>query len=518
MADLPALRQQRLILLASPAAQLVMLIMLGVLLRLIWASNTHFIYEDAFITFRFAHNLAAGRGFVHNLGERVYGTTTPLLTLLLAGWQMAFPGHIIVGTQLLGFASAIMTQAILWDGLGRAGITDARRWLALALLVIPNKLWVRDMGGMETPLVIALMIATGWAVLRGWPIRAGALAGLLLWTRIDAVFWVMAMSMVLGLAERRLPWQFTVAAGMTYLPWVLFATFYFGSPIPHTIIAKELSYTVTNFQPLSHHLSVAWNFLAPFYIPPEWGRFWQIGLATLTSLCAAWGAVQLRRIAVLNVLTVFWVIEITRVTITRATFEGRYLIPLLVITLILAGLGLGALWKSLSRVGPLWRWGGALGLALVLAVSLGISYREAEFYRRSQSYRNEASLKAMGVWLNQNTPANATVLLEPLGYVGYYADRHMIDVVGLVTPQIIELKRQGIQDELQFIQHLQPDYVVVHCDDVLLWNGPDRPALDFSHRYSKVNVFNPLHFDPYAPAAAFDARAACYELWGRSTG
>jgi len=34
--------------------------------------------DDAYITFRYAQNLAAGLGFVYNAGERVLGTTTPL--------------------------------------------------------------------------------------------------------------------------------------------------------------------------------------------------------------------------------------------------------------------------------------------------------------------------------------------------------------------------------------------------------------------------------------------------------
>ena len=46
------------------------------------------IYDDAFITFRYARNLAEGLGLVYNPGaewEPVLGTTTPLFALLLAG-------------------------------------------------------------------------------------------------------------------------------------------------------------------------------------------------------------------------------------------------------------------------------------------------------------------------------------------------------------------------------------------------------------------------------------------------
>ena len=40
--------------------------------------------DDAYITYRYAMNVATGVGMVYNPGEAVLGTTTPLYTLLLA--------------------------------------------------------------------------------------------------------------------------------------------------------------------------------------------------------------------------------------------------------------------------------------------------------------------------------------------------------------------------------------------------------------------------------------------------
>ena len=37
--------------------------------------------DDAYITYRYARNLATGRGFVYNPGEAVMGTTAPLSTI-----------------------------------------------------------------------------------------------------------------------------------------------------------------------------------------------------------------------------------------------------------------------------------------------------------------------------------------------------------------------------------------------------------------------------------------------------
>jgi hypothetical protein len=55
-----------------------------------FALSTRLALEDAYITFRYARNIAQGVGFVFNPGELVLGTTTPLQTLLLAALGRLF--------------------------------------------------------------------------------------------------------------------------------------------------------------------------------------------------------------------------------------------------------------------------------------------------------------------------------------------------------------------------------------------------------------------------------------------
>jgi len=60
-------------------AAIVALVLIGVALavRLLAGPRT---IDDAYITFRYARNLADGLGFVYNPGQQVLGTTTPLYT------------------------------------------------------------------------------------------------------------------------------------------------------------------------------------------------------------------------------------------------------------------------------------------------------------------------------------------------------------------------------------------------------------------------------------------------------
>ena len=48
----------------------------------------------------------------------------------------------------------------------------------------------------------------------------------------------------------------------------------------------------------------------------------------------------------------------------------------------------------------------------------------------------------MGYWLHDNTPGDAVVAALDIGAVGYASDRRVLDLMGLVSPEIMELGRK----------------------------------------------------------------------------
>ena len=132
-------------------------------------------------------------------------------------------------------------------------------------------------------------------------------------------------------------------------------------------------------------------------------------------------------------------------------------------------------------------------------------------------YRNEASLKEVGLWLKANTPEDAAILLEPLGYIGYYSERSLSDEVGLVTPQAIALRLQGVPTALYY-QHVNPDFVVVHCDYPSSMRNIPGAEEDFLDRYRLVARMDPLGYESgLAPPQADSVTpwTACYAVWER---
>src|SRR5262245_55750696 len=69
----------------------------------------HFVVDDAFITFRFARNIAGGFGPVFNPGERVEGFSNPLYTYVLSVLYRLVPGEDVFPTaaRLVGVLATV---------------------------------------------------------------------------------------------------------------------------------------------------------------------------------------------------------------------------------------------------------------------------------------------------------------------------------------------------------------------------------------------------------------------------
>ena len=91
----------------------------------------------------------------------------------------------------------------------------------------------------------------------------------------------------------------------------------------------------------------------------------------------------------------------------------------------------------------------------------------------------------MGRWLDMNADRDALVAAPDIGAIGYYSGRRVLDLGGLVTPEINDM-RQSIDVERIIEEGLYlrfgPDYLVDRSD------RPDRFAGEVigGHRFTPV--------------------------------
>ena len=138
--------------------------------------------DDAFITYRYAANLAAGLGFVYNPGQSVLSTTAPLYGLLLSlpaclGWQLPLASNVLYGLSIGAGAVAIYL-------FGRNHRQPVTGWLAGLVYSLMPLLWLAL--GMETALWLAFVLAALACDAYQRPGWAGLCLGLAVVTRYDA--------------------------------------------------------------------------------------------------------------------------------------------------------------------------------------------------------------------------------------------------------------------------------------------------------------------------------------------
>lgn len=485
----------------------VLLIVVSLLLNIGWMLYTNYTEEDAFITFRVAQQVASGNGFVYNIGEPIYGSTTPLLTLLLALWIRFITTDVVFAARLINISATAGMLFFTWQALKALNRSTIEQIGVLLALLTSSKLLYMNTQGMETPVALALLAASWYFGLKNRPNLAGLMCGLLLWTRIDLAFWVMIFVAFSAFYSLKDALRIALIAAALYLPWVVFAFLYFGSPIPFTVTAKWVAYNMFDKSPYWGHLLIIFEYLSPFRADGKlslWGT-------AISFLLIAWGLWTYRAAPKkgLILLVIFIEFEVARLTYTRTTYFSRYFVPILWATLILVGVGFGALWERIKNT-RLDKKFFLLFSMILLILQLDTSLQFASVTRERQIYRHEQSLKAMGLWLKNNAKPNSLIMLEPLGYVGYYSGLRMFDEVGLVTPAVVTLKRENIQAE-KYAMIFRPDYVIIHCGDTL--RIP--PVSDSGPNYSLAVRFDPLKFTVTKSDEPALPWLSCYEIWQR---
>ena len=221
--------------------------------------------DDSYITYRYARNLLDDNGFVFNPGERILGTTTPLYTLLLT-W-ISFP----IGGSKADFPQISLIVNSLIDGftcffLFKLGKELCSSWVgfatALAWAIAPFSVTFA-IGGLETSLYVFLLLMTAYYYIIQAYRRSAFFAALAFLTRPDALILILPIMLYFlwTALKINIPWpnpiysthqdqkltrkvllqSFAIFA-FPILVWVIFATVYFGNPLPHSIIAKSLAY------------------------------------------------------------------------------------------------------------------------------------------------------------------------------------------------------------------------------------------------------------------------------------
>lgn len=519
----------------------VMLVALG------WAGFTRHVWEDYYITYRASKNLATGHGLVFTEGQRVHSFTSPLGVLLpaLASGLTGNSSDVaalwifrLMAAAALAGAVVLLTEVFKGGGAGGRWVA----WLPVALVLTDAKTVDYTINGMETPFLLLFMAWTMRLLFASGPLAWGKLglawAGLM-WTRPDAFVYIGALAggawliRPAGASRGRVAVDFLKAGGVTtaiYLPWLLWAWSYYGTPVPHTITAKGLF-----LPPFSLGLLGEWIIAFP-------GKVWSdpsllagtfmpaYAKSTGWPLGANWAAAALAAVAAL-----LWVVPRLRWEARVASlgalagqfylhsFVGFpipwYMPAITFLSLTALGLGLAQLAAGRAR-------GLALGLAFVLVAATGTLAGAAAWQLRCQQrIVEDGNRRQIGEWLrSQSASPKETVFLEPLGYIGFFSGLKMLDYPGLSSPEVVAARQRATSQSYPFcwseiIMDLQPDWLVLRQHEREFIQNRDAEVLE--HYYERARVFDvraEVAAVKFLPGRAYLENDAYYEVYRRKAG
>jgi hypothetical protein len=448
--------------------------------------------DDAWIHQTYARNLALHGDWAFLPGKPSGGSTSPLWSALIAiGFLLRLAPY--AWTYLLGTASlwaiAVTTEATVRE---LVSVYRPRFPWAGAVMALEWHLTWSAVSGMETTLY-ALMISLVMALLiRGTrkPFGLGLLIGLSAWIRPDGITLFGAAAVVFLLMEHN--WRkkirglinLSMGCGSLLAFYVLFNLILSGSPLPNTYYAKQSEYAILQQIPFIQRLGME-------ALQPLIG----IGIALLPGVIINLVTAVRRRSWGVLVMMVWFVgylgLYAWRLPVTYQ--HARYIIPAMTVWFVLGLAGLIEL-VAIRRQG--WRWVfstvSELATGLILLAFWG---RGAYAYAQDVAVI-ESEMVATARWVSANVPSGALVAAHDIGALGYFGQHNLVDLAGLISPEVIPFLR----DESRiagYLEQRQVDYLVTF------------PSWYPHLTHDRVPIFTTRA--PYAPALGEDNMAVY--LW-----
>jgi arabinofuranosyltransferase len=408
--------------------------------------------DDSWIHLHFARNLAEGAGFSYNPGVPMAGSTAPLWTLLLAALAMV-AGTGIAVTKIIGglltLAAALVTRraALAW------GVPPAVALTVAVLLEWSGPVAWGALSGMEVSLAALLVAAALWAHARERTWLTGGFAALASLARPEALVVVVLLALARPLSARRLC-AFALPTIVALAPVVAFSLATVGTPVPATAAAKVygglLGLLRGDREPLATTLA-----LRPRIFLKEWIVWLTRSNWVLPLVVPAVALVWTHRGRALGVPALALVLHPLAMALLApyqapSFQEGRYSIQLLPLAFVVLGIAVAA---STRR-----RRGVVLVALLVLALPpLGLAA-----VRYGWAVQNINAMQVhLGRWVHERLPANARLAVNDIGAIAYFSRRTVVDLSGLVTPDIIPYRRQGQEAIVRYVAEQCPDYVII---------------------------------------------------------
>ncbi|GAB3499641.1 hypothetical protein [Amycolatopsis cihanbeyliensis] len=441
--------------------------------------------EDAYISFRYALNIAEGNGPVFNPGERVEGYSNFLWVITLGLLKAVFGLDIVGSAVVLGVLCTLGCVVLAYLLVNRvvrlvrpeSPDQPAFGIAAAVLTAAASGLAAYGPSGLETPLFLLLTLGLCLAVTAERFVIAGVLVALATMTRPDGVVVgaIVGLWLLLAAARNRASWWapagYVLGALVLAVPWTAWRVTYYGYLIPNALAAKMGA-------PLDWQLSRGWDYLSGFTLAHE--GFLLLAAAMIVALLLARTSTAVPGNARARSL-VWLVFAIAFGYLAFITYAGgdwmpawRLLAPVPPLLAVASAAAYGVIRKSADTPSPRPRGRLAYLVPMLVLTASGLSLIVSTVHplmlSRMHAWRDKiAEMSEIGSWFADRLPAGTVISTFANGVLSYRAGPQliMVDVLGLTDEHIA---RHGSRIDLSGA----PGYVNIDYDYVV---NVRRPAL-----------------------------------------
>ena len=423
--------------------------------------------DDAYISYRYAENLRAGRGLVFNRGEKVEGFSNFLWVTILASFNLLGISSLL-GSKILSFGLSWLLILLIFKTAQAFGLDKLFACLCALTFSFSSSLAYFAMSGLET-IFYALLLLLGVLINEKYEkepskkslfLLYGALLGAAL-TRPEGLLFFLTSSVYhilkKAISKRGIQLknilQIQSLFVFMYAFLILLRYLYYGNLLPNTFYAKPQGTFVE--QGFSAFFS---NFINALFS----GSFLLIPVLFLFTK---------RRYLTKHLYPLLFCLG-QMVFMSYAgdwMAFGRFFMPALPIVVVLTFVLLSLIWshleKSQSKLALKFL---SIGLLVIFAGLNAFQTGNALLNQDDYPYlvMNSSLLIQTGKWLSQNFPPETVLSLRRQGAVPYYSGMKSIDILGLTEKDIA----RTLYNEKDVIKanKINADYILKQRPDVLI--------------------------------------------------
>ncbi len=427
----------------------------SVCIYLLWSFNTFrvgFPLDDAWIHQTYARNLVLYKAWVFTPGVISAGSTAPLWTMILALGYAIDVDHLFWAFTLgwillcmLGFVGQICFTQL-------TNIRGGLATLSALFLIFEWHLVWSAVSGMETVLFALFILVVLAGIISKWEkwFVIGGIIGLSVWVRPDGITLLgpAALAIIISPKSRREKVQ-TLAKLLLgflvfFIPYLVFNYQLTGTWWPNTLYAKQAEYQSLLESPFLFRYS-------RLIILPL------IGAGVL--LVPGFVFISYQNLKSKNwhpILGIVWFLGYIFIYAARLPLNyqhGRYLIPAMPVFFIWGMAGTAIFIRGLKKESTKRILGRSFLLASVLLL-FGFWVLGGRSYARDVAII-ETEMVHSALWIKENTFKEDLIGAHDIGALGYFGERRIIDLAGLISPEVIGF----IRDEEKLANYLDQEQV-----------------------------------------------------------